>query len=66
MGSTNNIEKRVGCHNAGRVKSTKPYLPWRVVYTESFGDISSARRRELQVKSWKKRSAIEKLIGAIV
>ena len=66
VGSTDNVERRLGRHNAGKVKSTKAYLPWRVVRTETFADRSEAYRREFQIKSWKKRLMIEKLIGAVV
>ena len=44
------------------VKSTKRYAPWDIAYIESFTTLKEARARELQLKSWKKRSALEKLI----
>ncbi|MFH1192845.1 MAG: GIY-YIG nuclease family protein [Candidatus Jorgensenbacteria bacterium] len=66
LGSTEDIEKRLAKHNKGEVKSTKAYRPWKVVYVESFATRQEARRRELQIKSWKKREAIERLIGPIV
>jgi len=53
---------RLKQHNQGLVKSTKRYRPWRLVYIENFDSLGKARKRELQVKSWKKRNAIEKLI----
>lgn len=41
--------------------------PWELVYKEEFDNLKGARKREQQIKSWKKRIAIEKLIeGAIV
>jgi predicted GIY-YIG superfamily endonuclease len=49
-------------HNNSYVKSTKRYIPWVVVYSEQYEDLKDARKRELQIKGWKKRSAIEKLI----
>ncbi|MFH1193162.1 MAG: GIY-YIG nuclease family protein [Candidatus Jorgensenbacteria bacterium] len=66
IGSTEDINKRLAKHNHGEVKSTKAYRPWTMVHTESFSTRQEARRRELRVKSWKKRSALEKLIGPIV
>ncbi|MBI2278984.1 MAG: GIY-YIG nuclease family protein [Candidatus Brennerbacteria bacterium] len=66
VGSTEGIKKRLAKHNRGEVKSTKVHRPWKVVYTESFPTRQEARRRELRVKSWKKREAIERLIGPIV
>ena len=61
-GSCKDVYKRLLLHNDGRVKSTKSYLPWKIVYTESFVKFTQARARELKIKSWKKRSQIEKLI----
>lgn len=62
VGSCHNIEERLKRHNGGMVKSTKAYLPWKLMYNEEYITLSEARKRELQVKSWKKRLAIERLI----
>lgn len=62
VGSTNNIEKRLAYHNTGKVRSTKNGRPWRVIYSESFDTLSKARKRELQIKQLKSRSAIERLV----
>ena len=50
-GHTKNLENRLKQHNAGRVRSTKAYRPWNVIYKESFEDKSSAYKRELFFKS---------------
>ena len=63
MGSCADISKRINQHNSGFVRSTKFYLPWEIVYTEEYETLSEARKRELQIKGWKKRAAIEKLIN---
>lgn len=63
IGSCQNIAKRVDLHNRGLVKSTKRHCPWQLVYIEKYDDLKGARRRELKIKSWKKRSAIENLIN---
>lgn len=62
IGSTGNTEERVKNHNSGLVKSTKHKRPWQLVYKESFLSLSEARKRELYLKSLKKRKAIEKII----
>lgn len=36
IGITTDIQKRLKKHNAGGNKSTKPYKPWIIVYTEHF------------------------------
>ena len=64
VGSSNNIVRRLEEHNKGLSKYTKGKGPWELVYREEVGSLVSARRRERQIKSWKKRSAIEKLISA--
>jgi len=65
IGSCEDLNVRIHSHNKGLVKSTKRYLPWRLVYFEKYPDLKAARRRELQIKSWKKRKAVEKLINSI-
>lgn len=62
VGSCEDTNKRINLHNRGLVKSTKRYAPWIIIYKEEYKTLSEARKRELQIKSWKKRSAIEKLI----
>ena len=34
IGSTENLDRRLSAHNLGKVKSTKAYKPWELVYTE--------------------------------
>lgn len=62
IGSCKNISKRLDLHNKGLVGSTKRYLPWELIYNETYDELINAKRRELQIKSWKKRLAIENLI----
>jgi len=63
VGSCEDINARFNLHNTGQVKSTKRYVPWELIYKEEYKTLSEARKRETQIKSWKKRVAIEKLIG---
>ncbi|MFH1968539.1 MAG: GIY-YIG nuclease family protein [bacterium] len=62
VGSCEDVDVRFNQHNEGQVKSTKRYIPCKLVYKEEYKTLSEARKRETQIKSWKKRSAIEKLI----
>ncbi|WP_234573052.1 GIY-YIG nuclease family protein [Rhodohalobacter sp. 614A] len=50
-GHTKNLEKRLKAHNDGKVRSTKAYRPWKIIYTEKFLTTSEAFRRELFFKS---------------
>lgn len=63
MGSTENLAERLKLHNAGLVKSTKAARPWDIVYSERFYYLRDASKREFQVKKWKSRAALERLIG---
>ncbi len=62
VGSCENVKIRFNLHNKGQVKSTKRYVPWKLIYKEEYKTLSEAMKREIQIKSWKKRAAIEKLI----
>ena len=49
-GSTNNLEKRLKEHNEGKVFSTKPRLPFEIIYYEAYKSESDARKRERNLK----------------
>ena len=51
IGSTNNFERRLAKHNAGRVTSTKHRIPFKILFTEEFETIQEAKKRELYYKS---------------
>ena len=50
-GLTNDIERRVAEHNAGKNKTTKPYRPFKLIYSESFSTKVEARKKEKYLKS---------------
>lgn len=58
IGQTSNIDQRVMRHNMGLVKSTKPYEPWILIYTEKCFSRSNAMIREEELKSQKRRDFI--------
>lgn len=62
VGSCKNVDVRFNLHNTGQVKSTKRYIPWKLMYKEEYKTLLEARKRETQIKSWHKRAAIEKLV----
>ena len=62
IGSTEDLKNRLLLHNKGMVKSTKYGKPWELVYSETFSTLKGSRKREAQVKKWKSRLAIERLI----
>jgi len=62
VGSTGNLEDRLNRHNSGKSKYTKGGIPWKLVYIEEYNTRSEAVQREKQLKSWKSRVRLEKLI----
>ncbi len=62
IGVSGKFKERIKKHNRGEVKSTKSKKPWLLVYREVFETLSEARKRELKLKSFKNRKALEKLI----
>ncbi|PIR98038.1 MAG: endonuclease [Candidatus Colwellbacteria bacterium CG10_big_fil_rev_8_21_14_0_10_42_22] len=51
VGLTNNLERRLKQHNAGRGRSTKPYRPFELLCAEQFATRAEARKREKYLKS---------------
>jgi putative endonuclease len=49
-GITNNLKKRFYQHNSGHSLATKPYVPWDLVYYESYTSKPLAEQREKMVK----------------
>ncbi len=55
-GFTRNLQARVRAHNTKRgAKYTRARLPVRLVYSERKRTISSAMRRELEIKSYSRQ-----------
>ncbi|MEK7195104.1 MAG: GIY-YIG nuclease family protein [Patescibacteria group bacterium] len=51
VGYTGDLRKRLEYHNSGRNVSTKPYLPWKVIFYEAYLNENDARRREKYLKT---------------
>ncbi|MEI8328024.1 MAG: GIY-YIG nuclease family protein [Candidatus Taylorbacteria bacterium] len=56
VGSTNDLAKRLHHHNHSKCGAhyTKIRRPVEMVYSESFLTFREARRREAEIKSWKR------------
>jgi len=50
IGSTNNLKKRITEHNSGKVFSTKPRIPFEIIYCEMYKAEKDARLRESKLK----------------
>ena len=65
IGHSSNVERRLKEHNAGKVRSTKGYVPWQLIYEEEHKSKSQAFAGEMQIKKYKSGEAFKKLIGEI-
>ena len=62
VGLTANLDKRLDRHNKGFEKTTKPYAPFLLFYTESAKDRINARLREKYLKSRSGKRFLYKLL----
>ncbi len=62
VGQTEDLEERVRKHNAGGVRSTKAYRPWRVIHVEEYGTRAEAMEREQWLKSRTGRKFVAALL----
>ncbi len=64
VGQTGRLTSRLAEHNSNCSKALKNRGPWKLIYSEPYESRAEAVRRERQIKSWKDRSMIERLVGA--
>ncbi|HXF49368.1 MAG TPA: GIY-YIG nuclease family protein [Verrucomicrobiae bacterium] len=63
-GITNNVEERVKEHDTGNgAKYTRGRRPVTLVYRETHPNQSAARRREEEIKKWRKRKKEKLVLG---
>ncbi len=63
IGETSDVESRLNFHNAGKQRSTRYRIPFKLVLAEEYSTREQALIREKQIKSWKGGQAFIKLIG---
>jgi len=63
VGSTDDYDKRLEEHNAGKCRYTKGRRPWQLVYKESFRTRSEAMAREKFIKSGQGRKFLDNQLG---
>ncbi|HET7099391.1 MAG TPA: GIY-YIG nuclease family protein [Patescibacteria group bacterium] len=64
FGSTNDLNKRLVLHNSGEVKSTKPHIPWNLIWYGAFSTEKEARDFELYLKTGSGKSfAYKRLVS---
>ena len=60
-GHTSNLNQRLKEHNAGKTKSTKPFIPYKLFYFEEFNSRQDAVIREKYLKSGVGRDFIKNI-----
>ena len=64
VGSTGDVlSERIRKHNTNHKGFTGKTGDWNLVYFETYQDLNSAIIREKEIKRWKSRRLIEKLIS---
>ena len=54
IGYTNDVNRRLNEHNSGTIGYTKKYIPWGIIYYESFLSLDDAKKREKSLKAFGK------------
>ena len=58
-GSTTDLEKRLEAHQEGRgANFTRKYLPFKLVYVETFERVDQAFEREKQIQGWSHKKKV--------
>jgi putative endonuclease len=61
-GHCKDIEQRLREHNSGKTQSTKSYIPWEIIYFESFETLEDAIKREKYFKTAAGRRFLKKVL----
>jgi predicted GIY-YIG superfamily endonuclease len=64
VGISENLQRRLIEHNAGKAKFTSGHIPWKLIYSENQFDFVTARKREKYLKTaagkkWLKKYLLE-------
>ena len=65
IGSTEDVERRLGEHQRGHSLATRGRGPWKLVHTEQFASLLEARGREFEIKRWKSSRMIQTSITSV-
>jgi len=67
VGCTNNLEKRIKQHNESKwgAHYTKIRRPIILKYSEGFKTLKKARRREAEIKSWRREKKLALINQAV-
>ena len=62
VGMSKNVNQRIHEHNAGKVISTKPFIPWIMFFNQFAGDSKSARKLEKYFKTAAGKKKLRKIL----
>ena len=62
IGYSSDLKQRIKMHNASLVFSTKPYVPWELIFYEAYKNRFDAKRRETYFKTTKGRKALKLML----
>ncbi|MEK9175612.1 MAG: GIY-YIG nuclease family protein [Patescibacteria group bacterium] len=62
VGYTANLKMRFEQHNKGLSSSTKPFIPWNLIFYEAYKSRKDAKRRELYFKTTKGKKALKLML----
>jgi len=62
VGMTSALQRRINAHNSGYERTTRPYLPFTLIYSEEHASRISARQREKYLKSGAGKEYLKALI----
>ena len=62
IGQTDDVNRRLTQHNEGKVDSTKPYKPYKLIYFEEHLTREDAVKREKELKTSEGRRFLKKFI----
>lgn len=66
-GFTSDLKTRIDQHNSGKVKSTSPYVPWKLVWYGGFSTEREAKNFELYLKTESgKAFAYKRLVSQVL
>ena len=63
IGSTSNLPRRMGQHQRGHTRTTKSMRSFRLIFSQEFATLQTARRIEKKIKSWKRKDFIIKIVS---
>ncbi len=61
-GVADDVNKRLKEHNKGKVKSSRPYRPYKIAHIESFETLSEAMEKEKFYKSTTGRRRLREML----